>query len=433
MFLQPHHFQQQDRYLEHLINNRCLGLQPFNSGFYTIKIDTNLLKIGKLALAQCIGVLPDGTPFNLPGDDDLPLPLDVTDDVRNEMVLLAVPLRRPGSAETDSSAYADGLARFRADESEVKDNNCGTDGSALLQIGKLRSRLVFQSEERSGYTCLGIAKIVEVRTDKNIVLDENFIPPNLNCIAIPILSNYLRQLHGLLSTRGEAISARVAAAGHGGVAEVADFLVLQLVNRYQPLFEHLATVSGIHPEYFYRVMIQLAGELATFFRPEKRPAEMPAYDHGNLAATFKPLMEELRELLGRAYLPTAQRIALSKPKYGVYAAKRPELNLLQEAVFVLAAKAQVPSDALRSHFPQQIKVGPVEEIQQLVNSALPGLSIEPLPVAPRQIPFHVGFTYFELNKHNPIWDKMVSSGGFAFFIGGNFPGLELEFWAIRKG
>jgi type VI secretion system protein ImpJ len=88
---------------------------------------------------------------------------------------------------------------------------------------------------------------------------------------------------------------------------------------------------------------------------------------------------------------------------------------------------------LRSHFPLQVKIGPVEEIQQLVNSALPGISIQPLPVAPRQIPFHVGFTYFELNKHNPLWNKMTSSGGFAIHIGGNFPGLELEFWAIRKG
>jgi len=44
----------------------------------------------------------------------------------------------------------------------------------------------------------------------------------------------------------------------------------------------------------------------------------------------------------------------------------------------------------------------------------------------------VGFTYFEINKHCDLWDKIKTSGGVAFHIGGNFPELELEFWAIKK-
>jgi type VI secretion system protein ImpJ len=433
MFLRPQHFQQQDRYLERLINGRCIGLQPHYRGYYVCRIDANLLKIGKFAILEGRGIFPDGTPFNLPEDDELPLPIDISEDIRNELVFLSLPLRRAGATETDKAAQADSLARYRTDECEIKDNNCGADGTALLQIGKLRCRLLTQKEERSGYACLAVARIIEMRADKNIILDEHFIPSSLNCLADPMLSNFIKELHGLLNTRGEAIAGRVAMAGHGGVAEVADFLVLQLVNRYQPLFMHLAGMSGLHPEALYREMIQLAGELATFCRPEKRPVELPGYDHDDLQTAFTPLMEELRELLGKVYQPSAIQIPLSKPKYGVYAAKRPEVNLLDNAIFVLAANAQVPSDMLRSHFPRQIKIGPVEEIQQLVNSALPGISIQPLPVAPRQIPFHVGFTYFELNKHAPLWDKLVSSGGFAIHIGGNFPGLELEFWAIRKG
>lgn len=432
MFLQPQHFQQHDRHMESLVNGRCLGLQPYDRGFYNLKIDMNLLKIGKLALAECRGIFPDGTPFNLPEDDDLPQPLDVSEDTRNEIVYLALPLRRSGAAETDSAANEDSLARYRTGERDVRDNNCGTEGEAPLQIGKLKARLLFQKEERSGYTGLGVARIIEARADKNIIIDDHYIPANLNCSAIPVLNGFLRELYGLLNTRGEAIAGRVATAGHGGVAEIADFLLLQLVNRYQPLFEHHSNTSGLHPEDFYLFAIQLAGELATFFRPEKRPAQLPGYDHDDLQATFTPLMAELRELLGKVYEPNAIQIPLSKPKFGVYAAKRPDVNLLHNAIFVLAANAQVPPDTLRSHFPQTVKIGPVEEIQQLVNSALPGITIHPLSVAPRQIPFHVGFTYFELNKQSALWNKMTTSGGFAIHIGGSFPGLELEFWAIRK-
>jgi type VI secretion system protein ImpJ len=433
MFLRPQHFQQHDRYLEGLINGRCLGLQVYDRGFYSLKLDSNLLKIGKFALSEARGLFPDGTPFNLPEDGTLPDPVDIPADIRNEIVYLALPLSRSGATETDTAANADGLARFRTDEHEVKDANCGTESEAPIQIGALKTRLLLQHEERSGYACLGISRILEVHADRNILLDEAYIPTNLNCFAIPKLNGFIREMHGMLNTRGESIAGRVTMASHGGVAEIADFLLLQVVNRYQPLLQHFVDHAGLHPIDFYRAAIQMAGELATFFRPDKRPANLPGYDHDDLQATFSPLLAELRELLGKVHEPNAVQIPLSKPKFGVYAAKRPDVNLLNNAIFILAANAQVPPDTLRNAFPQQVKIGPVEEIQRLVGLALPGITLQPLPVAPRQIPFHVGNSYFELNKQGPLWDKMRNSGGFAVHVGGNFPGLELEFWAIRKG
>jgi type VI secretion system protein ImpJ len=433
MFLRPQHFQQHDRYIENLVNNRCLGLKAYSWGFYELQIDTDLLKIGKLALTACKGLFPDGTPFSLPEDDDLPLPLEMPEDIHNELVFLALPLRRPETAEIDSASNSDGLARFRLDEWEIKDNNKGSEQKAPVQVGKLKTRLMRQKDERSGYTCLGVVRVVEARADKTIVVDDQFIPANLNCIAVSKLNGYLKELHGLLTTRGEAIAGRVASAGQGGVAEIADFLLLQIVNRYQPLFGHLSKAAGFHPEEFYRYGIQLAGELATFFRPDKRPIDFPAYNHEDLQATCMPLMEELRQLLGKVYEPRAVQIPLKGPKYGTYAAKRPDTNLLEGAVFVLAACAEMPTESLRRDFPRQTIIGPVEEIRQYVSSLTQGIAIHPLAVAPRQIPYHAGFTYFELDKHGDIWKKMENSGGFAIHIGGNYPGLRLEFWAIKEG
>jgi type VI secretion system protein ImpJ len=176
----------------------------------------------------------------------------------------------------------------------------------------------------------------------------------------------------------------------------------------------------------------LAGELATFFRAEKRPVEFAPYLHEDLQATFMPLMEELRQLLGKVYEPRAVRIPVKGPKFGTYAAKRPDLNLLKNAVFVLAVRAEMPTENLRTDFPRQTIIGPVEEIRQYVGSLTPGISIHPLAVAPRQIPYHAGYTYFELDQHGDVWKKMESSGGFAIHIGGKYPGLELEFWAIKE-
>ena len=48
-----------------------------------------------------------------------------------------------------------------------------------------------------------------------------------------------------------------------------------------------------------------------------------------------------------------------------------------------------------------------------------------------QIPFHSGFSYFELNKRGEMWKKMSKSAGLGLHPGGTYPGLELELWAIR--
>lgn len=434
MFLRPQHFQQHDRYIESLVHGLSQGMRAYAWGFSRLKLDLSCLSIGKIGLSECSGVFPDGTPFNLPQDDDLPLPLDVPENEKASVVYLALPLRRSDASEVDSEAFPDPMARYRLSERAVRDHNSGADGRYDVQIGALKPRLMCDSQERSGYVCLGIARIIEVRADKTIVLDEHYIPPAVHCSSAGMLAGFARELQGLLHTRGEALAARVAGSGQGGgVAEIADFMLLQLINRYQPWMAHLGTAASLHPEDFFQICVQLAGELSTFYRPGKRPIEFPAYRHDDLKLSFLPVIDELRNLLSMVLEQNAVQLPLAQVKPGVYVAKRPETSLLDGAIFVLAAKAQVSSELIRSHFPPQVKIGPVEDIQTLVRSALPGIVISALPVAPRQLPYHAGYAYFELNKQSELWGKMASSGGFAIHVGGSFPELELEFWAIRKG
>jgi len=189
----------------------------------------------------------------------------------------------------------------------------------------------------------------------------------------------------------------------------------------------------LHPESFYRIAVQLAGELSTFCKANKRPINFSTYNHDDLQFTFKQVMDELRDLLSSVLEQNAIFIPLTAPKFGIRGAKVPDPKLLKDAVFVLAANAQVSIEQLRSGFPAQVKIGPVEQINLLIRNVLPGITIHALPVAPRQIPYHAGFAYFELNKQSELWKQMQQSGGFAIHIAGEFPGLELEFWAIKNG
>jgi len=432
MFLQPQHFQQHDRYLAHQLDARITNNLAYGWGFFSLVLDEAAQTQGKLAISSASGVLPDGTAFSVPNHDAAPLALDIPADARDELVVLAVSLARPGVAESDAEDSGGSMPpRFCVAEVNVGDTNASGERDAPLQIGRLNLRLILARDASEGYSHIGVAKVVERRADNRLVLDTTYIPPTLHASNNPILDGYVREVHGLLHQRGEALAARLGQPGRGGVGEIADFLLLETVNRNQPVFEHLQKVSVLHPERLYLTGLSLAGDLATF-RDKRRPASLPAYQHDDLAPCFRALMQDLRQSLSMVMEQTAIPIELQDRKYGVRVAIIPDVELQRTASFVLAVGAQMPADALRVRFPTQVKIGTVERIRDLVNLQLPGVTLRPLPVAPRQIPYHAGFNYFELEtRGNEMWKQLESSGGLAMHIAGDFPGLELQFWAIR--
>ncbi len=432
LFLQPQHFQQHDRYLEYQIRQRLFATIGYAWGFTSVTLDDAALALGKLSLVSAQGILPDGGAFLIPSDDAAPAALDVPADARNERVVLAVTLQRPGIVETDAEQAAGSMGpRYQVAEVSVGDSNSNVDRDASVQVGRLNLRLMLERDVGEGYATLGVARVIERRADNKLVLDATYIPPMLHAPGHAILDGYLRELCGLLHQRGEALAARLAQPGRGGVGEIADFLLLEAVNRSQPLFMQMQQRSVLHPEQFYAACLSLAGDLATF-REKRRPPAFPEYLHDDQARCFRPVIEDLRQSLSMVMEQTAIPIELQDRKYGIRVAIIADTDLQRNASFVLAVASQLPGEALRARFPTQAKIGPVERIRDLVNLQLPGVTLRPLPVAPRQIPYHAGFNYFELETRNSdLWKQLETSGGLAMHISGEFPGLELEFWAIR--
>jgi len=220
--------------------------------------------------------------------------------------------------------------------------------------------------------------------------------------------------------------------GARGAAEVSDFMLLTIVNRMLPVIRHMASIENLHPEDVFRTCAGLAGELSVFMTPDKQPPEFPPYKHNDLTASFTPVIRTLRQYLSSVLEQTAISIALEERKYGISVGIIADRKLLGNSGFVLAVDADIPAEDVRRHFAGQAKIGPVEEIRQLVNSALPGITLRPLPVAPRQIPYHAGVVYFEMDADSPYWGKMTTSGGIAVHVSGQYPGLKMELWAIRN-
>ncbi|MGD8784030.1 MAG: type VI secretion system baseplate subunit TssK [Thioalkalispiraceae bacterium] len=432
MFLNPHHFQQQERYFERYIDGKCSAYGAYGWGIHDLEVDQELLKLGKISIIKAKGVFPDGTPFSFPDQNDSPPVFEVPENTHDKVVYLAIPVKRPGAVDILEEEETQGLARYYAAKQDARDVSYDGSDSIEIDIGKLRFRLLLESDDMSGYAGIGILRIAEARDDKNVLLDDEYIPTCLDCSASQKLTGFLSELVGLLHHRGESIAGRLADTQRGGTAEIADYMMLQLVNRLEPLATHLSQIQGLHPRELYSETVQMVGELSTFVTNTNRPPVFPPYMHDNLQTTFLPVMNSLRSCLSMVYEQTAISLALVEKKYGIRVAQIPDRTLLENAMFVLAVRADVPDTTLRSNFPAQVKVGPVERIRQLVNAAMTGIPLKPLPVAPRQIPYHSGFTYFELDRNNNFWKELQHSGGIALHVGGDFPGLELEFWTIRQ-
>src|SRR5262245_49366222 len=145
LFLQPQHFQQQDRYFERYVEGRCQSLISNSWGFTEIELERDFLSIGKFGLRRVAGIFPDGTPFRMPEDDPLPPPVDIGPQDRDQVIYLSLPLRRPGDADVDRTPAADGLARSEVRELQARDATSASADTMAMEVAALRTRFLLAS------------------------------------------------------------------------------------------------------------------------------------------------------------------------------------------------------------------------------------------------------------------------------------------------
>lgn len=436
IFLSPHHFQQQERYFENTLNQRVTMSGPFQWGFRRLVIEPDALLLGQVSISEARGILADGTVFNLPQNDPVPAILDLSEQkqLAGKRIFLAVASVQNNKALINKRIDSQDSYRYNRFDLELMDYNEGDRAAEPVELASLNFKLVLEGDNGldDGNVRLPIAKIKESTSNGSLILDETFIPPLIDIKANNHLLSAVKQLISTLSVRATTLSERVVNVSQGGSNTIQNFLLLQLFNRYEGLFKHYISLPFIHPEVLYRLLVQFEGELATYYSASRRCDSGLIYRHDDLSQSFKVIDAVLKDYLSAVIEEAASPITIEQRRYGIKVATVHDKKLFEQAIFVLAVKADIQVDDLRNQFPKQTKIGTVENIRSLVNNQLPGISISSLPVAPREIPIKRDFQYFQLDPNSPHWKSLGASGGFAFHISGEFPELELEFWAVRK-
>ena len=430
LFLRPHHFQQSDRYHEHLLESRVRHATPYPWGFSYLEIDRDLAQQSKFALRRAAGVLPDGTPFDIPADSPLPPPILVPETASQQVAWLSIPVAAANTREFDERE-SESAARFITGSETFIDSSSVLRIEEEVDIAYPRLGYELRKTAKPGYIGLGIARILEVR-DKQIVFDEKFVPPVLTCNSHPVVDGWIDRVVGWIDNKLEELARYAADPTAGGGLQSVDYFVLQLLNRHIAVLKHFRSTGYLHPERLFEEFLRLVGELATFATSERRAREYPAYDHDDLENVFAPVMRDLQDFLSAQLGRRAIRLEIVERATNAFISTIRDRTLFRNATFVLEVAARRPLTEIQLQFPHLFKVGPNTKMNEIVHAHLPGVPLIHLPTPPPQIRAITDHVYFFFDRQSPLWPEFSVASSIGMHFSGDWPDLELELWAVLE-
>lgn len=433
MFLGPQHFQQHDRFILNSISGMHNVHGAFAYGFTECQIDQNALAEGKFSLLSARGVFSDGTPFSLPDDDDLPDPINVGEDTKNQVVSLALPFASHSSKDVAENKSADNFSRYLLEDQNLTDrHSLDASSEETVFTGSLWTRLVLEESGDSAFHTIPVARITEKREDDSVIIDKTFYPCAASLKASPPLLSQCREIHGILHQRARELAGKLGTPNASDTSQLVQLLLLQIINRAQPLFQHIAKAENDHPERFFRELVQLAGELSTITRADRVASEFPAYLHRDQYSSFVPVIASAKESLNWIPDSTTESIAVTHVKAGIYTATVHDRHLFDSARFILAVKAREAPEELQRRFPRQTIVSSKAKLRELVESQARGVEVSPMVTVPNSIPMYENHVYFELQRGDPLWKEIAVSGDIAMHIAGTYTDLSMQIWTIQS-
>jgi type VI secretion system protein ImpJ len=437
MFLHPQHFQQADRFLQQALTAEWAYTNPYFYGISDIAIDTGALANGAFALNSCSGILPDGTIFSFPREDDPPPSRSFAEHFTHEQqtceVYLALPLIAEGRSSMDSSGEERGsLFRYRGQNVTIIDEVSGSQ-KKQIEVGVYNFSLLFGDESLDNYTTLRIGKLKR-NPNGQVECDEEYIPPLSQVGGSRYLLGQLRSLLEMLLAKSTALSqgrkeGATGKASFSGTEETA-FRLLETVNTYTPLVNHYHFEPRVGPFDLFRLLTQFSGAL-TAFSAEVSLRDMTRYDHENLSGTFGGLVKIIRTVLEADIDAGCINVPIEQVNPSTYVCKLPNEKLLSSARFYMGVTAKVSEKELIIGVAQRIKMSSRDRLDLLISSAMPGLTLIHVAHPPEGLSTKPGYQYFALDQQSQFWRGMQSAGSIAFYFPNNYADLKLEMLALR--
>jgi len=434
IFMTPQHFQQQalwERYSDELVS-RVASPEPW--GVARVELDLQALSIHRLTVSALTVRLPDGSIIDTETADRVPAARDLTDVPANAggvTVLIGLPLlNAQGSNCVEDGEWPARPRRFAREYISVADLN--GDGREEISVERHALALLLDSEEHADYVTCPIARLIRTPQGR-FEIDSTFVPPCLFLSASNRLTERMKRLSEILLSKSASLAVRRRERSDQiadfAVADVALFWLLHSVNSNWPELSRLCAAPQQHPERLYRVLARLAGALLTFSTAETLQA-IPAYNHLTPEPAFAELESLIRTLLDTVIPSRVVPLALERVRPTTWLGKINEERLLQGVDYYLSVQAGLPAHTLLDQLPQLCKAGAPDEVEQIVNSALPGIPLRAMSRLPAAIPVRIENQYFALDSAHPAFRRMLDARACQFYVPASMPDVSLELFAV---
>jgi type VI secretion system protein ImpJ len=437
MKLNPHHFQQIDRYNQYNINSRINILNSNYWGLTEIQIDLAALSGGSFNLVKCTGIMPDGLLFDMPANDPFPKSRSFEDmfsaTAEKMDVFLSIPSENiSGNNCQMDEAVNSNNSRYILQNTEVLDYNTG---SNMRTIGIVKPNFQFKFGEESleDFSSIKIGQINR-SADGKFTMDKNFIVSSVSISASEVLLNYTREILGSLVSKSKEL--RKLASIHKpelSLTQVEILLMLQTVNTYIPLLNYYYSSKNIHPETLYILFLNLAGQLSTYSNLGIKTGEFPAYEHKHLTEIFDQVVNEINSMLN--VQKTIERrdlvIPLRKQADTLFVGQLSPSQISSQ--FFISVISDIPEKKIITELPKNIKISAYEEIFAVHQAGIQGVSIEYIARPPLGVQVNEKAHYFKINKEGRFWDKIEKKNNIAFFIAAEFKSMQMELVLLMPG
>ena len=427
------HFQAWDTYFEQRQQLLSRAVAPMGWGVIQSDIDQESLKAGVFRLNSCTAVLPCGNLVQYDAINSAPLSCDLSDsDGEDVSLYIGLPV---GSAVKGISGYGSNgqLCRWEADYQKVPDLY---DSSRQREILLARQNLVLikGGSANDQFSVLKIADLVSDGTGA-YRSSSSFIPTVCRIGASEVLRGNIQRLSELFSAKAKVLRERMQQHGARiadyGPNELSSFLLLQVLNPAAAQLRHYASNSDTHPESLYRTLINIASVLQCY-KTNSDPSQIAPYEHSDLSRVFMGIDALLRSLIDAVMPSMTTGMKLSRESELLYSVDSIDILLLEKASFFLAVNMDDVDSSWFQNFPRKIKLGARSDIEMIIASAMPGVTLTHTQRPPNRLPIKSGYEYFRLEARGEFWDRVVEDRSMTIFLTHEFAKASVELITIEE-
>jgi type VI secretion system protein ImpJ len=418
MFLRPHHFQAAQRHIFHVNHLSEKWDQHYNWGLRTAELDLDALANQRLVFHRLQARLRDGTLVSIPEDGLLPV-IDLKDAFGEEKsltVYLGVPISNLGKANVSSNGAVEG-ARYMTDTQDLEDENTGLNPQSI-QVRLLNLKMLLSTHDHAGYEVLPVARVKPAdRAEATPELDITYIPPVLACDAWhPLLAGIIQQLYDRIGQKIQLQSDRVIsgnitfdsqAAGDPGI-----FALLRVLNEAYCVLGTMTFAQGLHPFPAYLELCRIVGQLS-IFGPERRPPELPRYDHDDLGGCYYQVKKYIDALLEEGPKQEYEERPFVGAGLRMQVSMEPRWMESIYQMFVGVKSSLTPEECINilTRGSLDMKIGSSERVDSIFKFGSAGLRFQQNPRPPRALPNIPGLIYFEVSRSSQLeeWQHVQKS------------------------